>query len=26
LFNDGSPAEMVAQPLFQRRDFPFFHR
>src|SRR6266568_3069495 len=25
LFNDGSPAEMVAQPFFQRRDFPFFH-
>src|SRR5207302_3529533 len=25
LFNDGSPAEMVAQPFFQRRDFTFFH-
>src|ERR1035438_4535224 len=26
LFNDGPAPEMVAQPLFQRRDFPFFHR
>ncbi len=25
LFNDGPPPEMVAQPLFQRCDFPFFH-
>src|SRR5579862_2505314 len=25
LFKDGPPPEMVAQPLFQRRDFPFLH-
>src|SRR5208337_686738 len=26
LFNDCAPPEMVAQPLFQRRDFPFLHK
>src|SRR6202034_2025155 len=25
LFNDGPPPEMIAQPLFQRRNFPFLH-
>src|SRR5579859_11984 len=25
LLDDRAPPEMIAQPLFQRRDFPFFH-
>ena len=25
LLDDRAPPEMVAQPLFQRRDFPFLH-
>ena len=26
LLNHGTPPEVIAQALFQRRDFPFLHR
>jgi hypothetical protein len=26
LLNDRAPAEVIAEPFFQRRDFPFFHK